>query len=82
MCIIINAIESCADILGYMTADKIRGETLEDECLSVLTELVLHGWPSTKIRGLKELQSYWTFMNVIAIIGRSTIKGRRIIIPT
>ena len=31
-----------------MTAKEIREATQEDEHLSALAKLILHGWPSTK----------------------------------
>ena len=44
----INTIESCMDIPDYMRAEEIKEVTLEDEHLSLLTEIILHSWPSTK----------------------------------
>ena len=36
MCITINAIESCKDILDYVTAEEIRTATLNNEHLGIL----------------------------------------------
>ena len=58
MHIAINAIESCMDIPGCMKVEEIREVTLEDEHLSVLTELALHSWLSTKTEVLKKLHLY------------------------
>ena len=55
---------------------------LEDKHLSMLAELIIHSWPSTKDEVCTDMQPYWSFHDEIAFIERIAIKGRRIIIPT
>ena len=38
-----------------MTEEEIRTATLDDEFKGILTDLVLHSWPSTKAEVQKEL---------------------------
>ena len=56
--------------------------TLEDSYLSTLAELVVNSRLSAKTEVQRELQPYWSFMDDIASIDGTDIKGRRIIIPT
>ena len=56
MCITINAIESCTDIPGCITAEEIRVATLDDQHLGILSEHVFHILSSTKAEVQKELQ--------------------------
>ena len=69
------------DIPNCMTAEEIKEVTLKDEHFIALAELILHSWPFTKCEEQKELQPYWSFWDEIAIIERTAIKGRIIIIP-
>ena len=46
----------------------------------MLSELVLHGWPSPKVEVQKDLQPYQSFRGKIAVIGGIVIKGRIIIV--
>ena len=77
MCITINAIESCTDIPDCMAAVVARTATPDDDHLGIPAELILHGWPSTKL--WKELQPYWSFPDEIEIIDIIARKDRRII---
>ena len=61
MCIAINVIESCTDILDCMTVGDITLATLEDEHLGILPEYVLCSSPLTKAEVEKDQQSYWSF---------------------
>ena len=47
-CYTLNAIESCMDIPDCMTVEEIRITVLDDVHIGMLSELILHGWPSTK----------------------------------
>ena len=58
-----------------------RLATLDDKYIGLLSELVLHSWPSTEAEVQKDLQPYWSFRDKIAIIDGIAVKGRRIIIP-
>ena len=49
--------------------------------MNAFAELILHSWASTKTDVHKELQPYWSFRDEIAIIDRTAIKVRRILIP-
>ena len=79
MCITINEIESCTDTPNCMIAEEIMEATIENECLSVLAELVLYGWPTTSTEMQKELQAHCSPKDEIAIINGITIKVRTII---
>ena len=80
MHITINVTESCADTPDCITAEEIRTVNLKDEHLSTLAKLKLHSWLSTRTELQKQLQSYRSFMDEIAIIDENTIKRRRVII--
>ena len=69
------AIESCTDIPDCMTKEEIREATFYNECLGILPEHVLHGWPSMKAEVQKELQPYWVFRNEVFIIDGIVMKG-------
>ena len=58
MCITINTIDSCIDIPNSLTAEEVRITPIDDHLLCTLSELILHGWPLTKAKEHKELQSY------------------------
>ena len=47
----------------------------------MLSELILHHWPSTKPEVQEDLQPYWSFRAKIAITDGIAMKSRRIIIP-
>ena len=47
----------------------------------MLSDLVLHSWPLTKVEVQQELQPNWSFRDEIAIIEGIVMKGRRIIVP-
>ena len=65
----------------YMTAEDIITITLENEHLRALSELILHGRPSTKAEVHVDMQPYWLFKDGIAFLAGTAIKGRRIIVP-
>ena len=73
--------ESCTDIPDCMTAEEIRIATLDDEHICILSEIILHGWPSTKAEVPKSLQQYWLNRDEIAIKDSIAMKGRRRIKP-
>ena len=75
MCITINAIESCIDVPDCMTAVEIKTATLDDEYLSILAELLLLSWPSTKAKVQMELQPNGSCKGQIAIIDGTVIKA-------
>ena len=54
MKIAINAIESCEDMVDYMTEEDIRSVTIDDKYVSILSDNVFHGWPSM----IAEVQIY------------------------
>ena len=54
---------------------------LEDEHLSALAELILHGYPFTKAEGQEELQPYYSFRDEMAFIYGTAITRKRIIVP-
>ena len=67
-------------ISDCMTAKEIRIAMPDDEHIGMLSELILHGWPSTKIEVQKHLQPCWSFKDENASIGGIAMKGRRIVI--
>ena len=75
MHITINAIESCIDILDCMTAEELRATKLADDHLGILSELVLHFWPSTKLRDRMNCSQTWSFRDEIAVIYGISIKA-------
>ena len=81
MNITISAIASCTNISDCMTIEEIRSATVDNEQLSMLSEYVLHSWPSMRAVVQKELQMYWSFRDDIVIIDGITIKDERIITP-
>ena len=46
----------------------------------MLSEYVLHGWPSMRAEVLKGLQPYWSSRDEIAIIDGTIMKRKRIIV--
>ena len=78
MNITINVIESCTDISDCMRAEEIRFATTDDKHLNMLSEYVLHGWPSVRAEVQKDLQMCWSFRNKTAIVHRFTMKGKMI----
>ena len=56
ICTTVNTIESCMNILDCMTMEEIKIAIIDDEHLDMLSELVLHSWPSAKTEIQKELQ--------------------------
>ena len=82
MFITINVMALCTDILDCVRAKEIRLATLDNKHMCLLSEYVLHGWPSTNVEVQKELQPYWSFRNEIAVIDGIVMKGIRIIVPT
>ena len=64
--------QSCKNMPDYKTAEEIRTETPEDENLSILADLVICSWPSTKPLVQKELQP---FRDDTAIIHVTAMKG-------
>ena len=77
----INAIEACTDIPECMMAEEIRHATCDNDNVSIMSAYMIKEWPSTKAN-VKELQPYWPFTDNIAVTGRATFKGRRIIMPS
>ena len=64
-----------------MTAEEKRTATLDDEHISIISELILYSWPLTKAGVLKDLQPYVSFRDEITMIDGTAMKGRSIIIP-
>ena len=58
MYITINTNESCTDIPDCMIAEEIRIAILDDEQVDMLSEPILHSYPSTKAELQEELQPY------------------------
>ena len=58
-----------------------KNSKIYDEHMGMVSEPVLHGWPSTKGEPQKDLKPYWLFKDEITIIDVTDMKGRRIIIP-
>ena len=52
---------------GSITAEEIRNVTLEDDHISKLTTLVIHGWLSTR-RVTNQQQPYQPFRDNITVI--------------
>ena len=75
-----NAIESHMDIADCITAERIMSVTIDKEHLSMLSDYVLHGWPS-RVEVQKDLQPYWSFRDEIAVINGIVLKTKRIMIP-
>ena len=63
-----------------MTAEEIWLTTLDDKHIGLLSEYILHSWPSTRTEVHKEAQPHLSFRGEIAIIDRIVMKGRRIIL--
>ena len=64
-----------------MTAEEIGIETLDDELIDMLSELILCSWPSTKAEVQKGLQPYSSFRDEIAVIAGIRMMGRRTVTP-
>ena len=77
----INAIETCHRHPRIYVGKKIAYVTLEDDHICALSAYVIHGWPSTGAKVMKELHSYWYFRKEVAVIDGIVMKGRRIIAP-
>ena len=67
------------DILDCMTAGQNKSATIDDEHPSILSEYVLHGWPSMRAKVEKVLQQYWSFRDGVITDGIA-MQGKRIII--
>ena len=65
------------DILDWMTAEETRIATLYDKHSDILSGNVLCSWPLTKAEEQKDLQLYWLFIDVIAIIDASAMKDKK-----
>ena len=55
-------------------------KTIDNEHIGLLSNYVLHVWPSTKLEVKNEVQPYWSFRDEIVVIDGIDRKG--IIIPT
>ena len=80
MCITINPLESCIYIPDCMMAEEIRLVMPNDEYIGMLSEPILHSWPSTKAEVQKDPHLYRLFRDEITIIDSIAMKDRRIIL--
>ena len=48
MKLVINAVETCLDILECMSTYEVEDTSQNDEHLQALTEYSINGWPLTK----------------------------------
>ena len=64
LCIAINAIEQCMKISDCMAAEKIKVETQDNKHIGMLSESMSHGWPLSKTEVQKELQQYWSCLEM------------------
>ena len=53
--------KTCMDIQDFMMADEIWLTTTGNEHIGVLSNYILHGWPSTKAEVQNEAQPNWSF---------------------
>jgi hypothetical protein len=63
------------------TYHVIKENTKKDEDMKVLGKLIMNGWPSKLMDVPKEVKSYHSFRDEIAILDGILYKGSRIIIP-
>ena len=63
------------DILDCMASEGLRIVKLDDEYKGMLSELILYSLVLIKAGSQKDLQSYWSFRDEIAIIGGIAVKG-------
>ena len=68
------------DIPDWMMGEEIKIAVVYDECIVMVSELIVFCWPSTKAEVQKDLQPYWTFRDEIAVIDGIAMRGGRIII--
>ena len=69
------------DIPDCTTVEEIRIATLNKEYIGILSEIILHGWPSSKAEVQRELHPYWSIRNETLTAYNIAIKGKIIIIP-
>ena len=69
-----------ADILEW-TVEEIRSVTLEDDNIGALSTYMIHAWPSTKAKVIKEIHQSWPFRDETLVIDLIVMKDRRMIIP-
>ena len=81
MGISICVIETCMDILDCR-AEEIHLVSIDDECIGVLSNYVLYGWPSRKAEVQKEAQPHWSFRDAITVMAHYERKNIIIIIPS
>ena len=62
---------------GLQDSRRNKKAPLDEEHISILSELVLHDWSLTKAEVQKELWPHWSFRGEIAIIGEITMKSKR-----
>ena len=64
-----------------MRVSQIREETDKDTTLSVLREIIMHGWPEKRSNCPASLHAYWNYRDELTVADGLILKGTRIVIP-
>ena len=78
----IDAIQSATDIPECVFMSQIQHASAQDEHLQCLKSFIITGWPTTKDELYTDLKPYWSYRDELAVINRTVLKGRHIVIPT
>ena len=76
----IDAIQTPTNIPDCMTIHKLQQAMSQDEHLQCLKEHIIQGWPENRDWILKDMRTYWTFWDNMAVIDKVTLKVRHIVI--
>ena len=76
----VDTIQSMTDILECMSISQIQQETVQDEQLRYLKNII-SGWPNTKDQLCLYIRPYWSYKDDLAVIDGILVKDRHIIIP-
>ena len=64
------------------TLQKVAEATVEDENLSTLATLIMHGWPRDKTQVPFNVREYWPYRDELSIQDGIIYRGTRVLIPT
>ena len=76
----LNSNARCHNITSK-TLDKIKQETKDSETLTILSDVVLQGWPDDKRDVPEEAKPYWPYHDEITVQDGLIYRGTRVIIP-
>ena len=60
---------------------KFQKETLLDEHLQDLQDMIVEGWPNDKAEVPSKLKTYWNFIDEISVIDGLLYKSSKLIVP-